>query len=149
MGAGDEVSENLRQMDYDVTILSPEKITPENLKKFDAVILGIRAYNVVDELKFKQKNLFDYVQNGGTMIVQYNTSSNLVTKNVAPFDLQLSNDRVTQEDAEITFLDPKHKVLSFPNKITIQDFDCWTQEQGLYYPKTWSKDFTPIISSKR
>lgn len=147
MGAGDEVPENLRQMDYDVTILSPERITPENLKKFDAVILGIRAYNVVDELKFKQKNLFDYVQNGGTMIVQYNTSSNLVTKNVAPFDLQLSNDRVTQEDAEITFLDPKHKVLSFPNKITIQDFDCWTQEQGLYYPKTWSKDFAPIISS--
>ncbi|ESU20245.1 putative LmbE-like protein [Flavobacterium enshiense DK69] len=147
MGAGDEIPESLRQMDYNVTLLSPEKITSENIKDFDAILIGIRAYNTVEALKFKQNTLFDYVKNGGTMIVQYNTAGKLVTNDIAPFDLKLSQDRVTEETAKVTFLNPKHPVLNFPNKITEKDFECWIQEQGLYYPNKWAKEFTPILSS--
>lgn len=147
MGAGDEVPESLRQMDYNVTLLSPEKISAENIKDFDAILVGIRAYNTVDALKFKQNILFDYVKNGGTMIVQYNTNGKLVTNDIAPFELKLSQDRITEETAKVTFLNPKHPVLNFPNKITEKDFDCWIQEQGLYYPNKWGKEFTPILSA--
>ncbi|HSD14257.1 MAG TPA: PIG-L family deacetylase [Flavobacterium sp.] len=147
MGAGDEVPESLRQMDYNVTLLSPEKITTENIKDFDAILVGIRAYNTVDALKFKQNILFDYVKKGGTMIVQYNTTGKLVTNDIAPYELKLSQDRVTEEGAKVTFLNPKHPVLNFPNKITEKDFECWIQEQGLYYPNKWSGKFTPILSA--
>jgi len=147
MGAGDEVPESLRQMDYTVTLLSPEKITAESIKDFDAILVGIRAYNTVDALKFKQNVLFDYVKNGGTMIVQYNTAGKLVTNDIAPYELKLSQDRVTEETAKVTFLEPKHAVLNFPNKITEKDFECWIQEQGLYYPNKWAKQFTPILSA--
>ncbi len=147
MGAGDEVPESLRQMDYTVTLLSPEKITVESIKDFDAILVGIRAYNTIDALKFKQNVLFDYVKNGGTMIVQYNTNGKLVTNDIAPYELKLSQDRVTEETAKVTFLDPKHAVLNFPNKITEKDFECWIQEQGLYYPNKWAKEFTPILSA--
>lgn len=147
MGAGDEVPESLRQMDYTVTLLSPEKITAESIKDFDAILVGIRAYNTIDALKFKQNVLFDYVKNGGTMIVQYNTAGKLVTNDIAPYELKLSQDRVTEETAKVTFLEPKHAVLNFPNKITEKDFECWIQEQGLYYPNKWAKQFTPILSA--
>ncbi|MEW5675820.1 PIG-L family deacetylase [Flavobacterium enshiense] len=147
MGAGDEIPESLRQMDYTVTIIDPEKITSESLQGYDAVLVGIRAYNTVEPLKFKQKILFDYVKNGGTMIVQYNTAGKLVTNDIAPFELKLSQDRVTEETAVVTFTDPKHTVLNFPNKITEKDFECWIQEQGLYYPNKWAKEFKTVISS--
>ena len=147
MGAGDEIPESLRQMDYNVTLLAPEKITPEAIKDFDAILVGIRAYNTVDALKFKQNTLLDYVKNGGTMIVQYNTSGKLVTNNIAPYELKLSQDRVTEETAKVTFLEPKHPILNFPNKITEKDFESWIQEQGLYYPNKWGKEFTPILSA--
>ncbi|ESU26683.1 putative LmbE-like protein [Flavobacterium limnosediminis JC2902] len=147
MGAGDEVPESLRQMDYNVTLLSPDKITTETIQSFDAILVGIRAYNTVDALKFKQSILLDYVKNGGTMIVQYNTAGKLVTNDIAPFELKLSQDRVTEETAKVTFLNPKHTVLNFPNKITEKDFECWIQEQGLYYPSKWGKEFTPILSA--
>jgi len=101
---------------------------------------------VVNELKFKNKILFDYVKNGGNVIVQYNTTNNLVTKEIAPFELKLSRDRVTEEDAPVTFLSPKHPVLNQPNRITNQDFDGWIQERGLYFPNEWSKEFIPILA---
>lgn len=147
MGAGDEVPESLRQMDYNVTLLSPDKITVESIKNFDAILTGIRAYNTIETLKYKQNILFEYVKNGGTMIVQYNTTGKLVTDDIAPFELKLSQDRVTEETAKVEFLNPRHAVLNFPNKITEKDFECWVQEQGLYYPNKWGKEFTPILSS--
>lgn len=147
MGAGDEIPESLRQMDYNVTVIAPEKITAESLLEYDAIIMGVRAYNTVDALKFKQKILLDYVKNGGTMIVQYNTTGKLVTPDIAPYDLQISQDRVTEETAEVTFLEPKHSVLNYPNKITNKDFECWIQEQGLNYPNKWAKEFTPILAA--
>jgi len=147
MGAGDEVPLYLSQLGYQITTISPAEITPENLLKYDVAILGIRAYNTVEELAYKQQLLFDFVKNGKTMIVQYNTTGRLVTKEIAPFDLKISRDRVTEEDAEVRFLAPNHKVLNFPNKITSKDFSGWVQEQGLYYPDSWNEAFTPILSS--
>ena len=80
------------------------------------------------------------------MIVQYNTNSKLQVDDLAPFDLKLSRDRVTDENAEVHFLNPEHPVLNYPNKITEKDFEGWTQERGLYFPNEWSADFTPILS---
>ncbi len=147
MGAGDEVPKSLRQMGYDVTLLKPDEITKDRLQNFDVVITGIRAYNTINALAFKQQILFDYVAAGHNMIMQYNTSGDLVTNELAPFPLKLSRDRVTDENAVVTFLEPKHSVLNFPNTITSKDFQNWKQEQGLYYPGEWDKAFTPIISS--
>lgn len=147
MGAGDEVNKNLENLGFQVTNLNPNEITAENLKSYDAIILGIRAFNVVDELKFKNKILFDYVFNGGNVIVQYNTTNNLITKEIAPYNLELSRDRVTDENAKVTFLTTNHKVLNQPNKINEKDFTGWVQEQGLYYPNKWSSEFIPILAS--
>jgi LmbE family N-acetylglucosaminyl deacetylase len=147
MGAGDEVPQFLTQMGYAVTILKPAEITNENLAKFDVAITGIRAYNTVEELAFKQSILLDFVKEGGTMIVQYNTNGKLVTKDIAPFPLKISRDRVTEENAEIRFLDPKNAILNYPNKLDSHDFEGWVQEQGLYYPEEWDKNFKTVISS--
>ena len=147
MGAGDEVPKSLAQMGYEVQILKPEEITSEKLQRFDVVMTGIRAYNVVNTLAFKQHILLDFVKNGKTMIVQYNTTDDLVTKDIAPFPLKISRDRVTEENAEVRFLAPKHSVLNYPNKITADDFKGWKQEQGLYYPNQWDSNFTPVLSA--
>ncbi len=145
-GAGDVVPESLRQIGYNVAILKPEDITTENLNRFDAVVVGIRAYNTVDALKFKQKQLMDYVQEGGNLIVQYNTSRGLVMGELAPYPLELSRDRVADENAEVRILAPNHELMNYPNKITQQDFEGWTQERGLYFPDKWSSEFTPMLS---
>ncbi|SHJ27590.1 GlcNAc-PI de-N-acetylase [Flavobacterium haoranii] len=146
MGAGDEVGKNLENLDYKVTYINPKEITLENLKKFDAVIVGIRAFNVLDELKFKNKILFEYTNQGGNVIVQYNTTNNLLTNNLAPYPITLSRERVTNEDAEVKFIHPNHPVLNTPNKITSKDFEGWVQERGLYFPNKWDNDFIPILA---
>ena len=147
MGAGDEVPKGLVQMGYEVSILKPEDLSKESLIPFDVVITGIRAYNTISELNTKESILFDFVKEGKTMIVQYNTANDLIAKNIAPFMLQISKDRVTEEAAEMRFLAPKHAVLHYPNTITSKDFEGWKQEQGLYYPNQWDAAFTPILSS--
>lgn len=147
MGAGDEVPKSLTQMGYKVTLLKPEEITPERLDTFDVVMTGVRAYNTIDALANKQDILFDFVKGGKTMIVQYNTNRDLITSKIAPYPLTISNDRVTEENAEVRFLAPNHPALNYPNTITPNDFKGWKQEQGLYYPKEFDKAFTPILSS--
>ncbi|QKJ63959.1 PIG-L family deacetylase [Flavobacterium sp. M31R6] len=147
MGAGDEVPKSLTQMGYKVTLLKPEEITPERLDTFDVVMTGVRAYNTIDALANKQDILFDFVKGGKTMIVQYNTNRDLITSKIAPYPLTISNDRVTEENAEVRFLAPNHPALNYPNTITQSDFKGWKQEQGLYYPKEFDKAFTPILSS--
>ncbi|WP_025739407.1 PIG-L family deacetylase [Aquimarina pacifica] len=147
-GAGDIVPESLRQIGYQVSIIDPESISTESLKSFDAIVMGIRAYNTVEELKFKQQYLLDYVKNGGNLVVQYNTNRRLkISENLGPYPLKLSRDRVTDENATITFLSPEHAVLSSPNKITAQDFEGWVQERGLYFPNEWSEEYTPILAA--
>ncbi|MGB5243480.1 MAG: LmbE family protein, partial [Lutimonas sp.] len=145
-GAGDDVPESLRQIGYTVTELNPEEIS-NDIDRFDAVIMGIRAYNIHEELMNKQKTLLKFVENGGNLIVQYNTSRGLkINGNLAPFDLQLSNDRVTDETSAVGFINPKQSILNYPNKITQNDFEGWVQERGLYFPDKWAKEFSPVLS---
>lgn len=143
-GAGDAVPESLEQIGYKVKMIAPEEISAENLKQFDAVVLGIRAYNTIPELKYKQKFLLDYVKEGGNMIVQYNTSRRVDVK--APYSLSLSRDRVTDENAKVTILEKNSSVMNFPNAISEKDFEGWVQERGLYFPNSWGSEFTPILS---
>lgn len=145
MGAGDEVSNSLMQMGYKVTLLNPEEITPKKMEGFDVVMTGIRAFNTIEALANKLNILYDFVKSGKTMIVQYNTPD--LVYQIAPFSMNLSQDRVTDENAEVRFLAPNHPVLNSPNKITAKDFQGWKQEQGLYYPNSFDKAFTPILSS--
>lgn len=145
-GAGSSVPSNLSDLGYKVEEFSPEHITAEVLDNFDVVIMGIRAYNIHESLAYKQPIIFDFVDKGGTMIVQYNTNRGLKTDDIAPFPMQMSRDRVTQEDAEVRFLKPDHRVLNAPNPIQKEDFEGWVQERGLYFPNQWSKALTPILS---
>lgn len=146
-GAGDVVPESLKQIGYNVVEVNPDEINKDNLKKFDAVVMGIRAYNTVDALKFKQKFLLEYVKEGGNMIVQYNTSGRRSSLDVgAPYALQVSRGRVTDETAKVTVLAKEHSLMNFPNKITSSDFNGWVQERGLYFPSTWAKEYTSILS---
>lgn len=147
MGAGDEVPNCLQQMGYEVTVYKPEEINQEILENLDVVITGIRAYNILNSLALKQHLLLDFVKNGKNMIVQYNTTDDVVTPNFSPYKLKISRDRVTEEDADVRFLNPQHSILNYPNKITSEDFKGWKQEQGLYYPNEWDNHFTPILSS--
>ncbi len=148
MGAGDEVPEALRQLGYTVTLLDPATdLTAERLARYDAVVLGIRAYNTIDRLKTQQPELLKYVENGGNLVVQYVVTRGTVLPQIGPYPLTLSNDRVTVESAPVTFLAPDHPLLNTPNKLTADDFKGWVQEQGLYYPSAWDAKYTPIISS--
>jgi hypothetical protein len=101
----------------------------------------------VERLRIHQPKLLEYVQNGGTLIVQYNTSGGLVTPNLGPYPLKLSRDRVTVEEAPITFLRPEHPVLNTPNTITKKDFEGWVQERGLYFPGEWSPEYQAILAT--
>lgn len=148
MGAGDNIPESLREIGYTVDVLEDRDITPENLEKYDAVVLGVRAYNTEERLKFHQPKLLEYVNQGGTMIVQYNTSFSLTVPvdEIAPYKLRISRDRVTVEEAEMRFLLPNSEVLNFPNKITERDFEGWVQERGLYFPSEWGPEFEAVLS---
>ncbi len=145
-GAGDVIPESLEQIGYKVSRLDPGKISAASLSGFDAVVMGIRAYNTVEDLQFKQPALLKYVENGGTVIVQYNVNRGLVVDSIAPYKLNISRDRVTEEDAKVRFLAPNHPILNSPNKISSADFDGWVQERGLYFPDSWAPEFTPVLS---
>jgi hypothetical protein len=148
MGAGDEVPNCLRQIGYNVTLLQDADMTGESLKKYDAVVLGIRAYNTVERIKFYQPKLMDYVKEGGTLISQYNNSFELYVPDtlIAPYRMTLSRDRVTDEASAMRMLDPTNVLLNKPNPISPQDFEGWIQERGLYFPNAWDKEkFTPVL----
>ncbi|MEM6643221.1 MAG: PIG-L family deacetylase [Bacteroidota bacterium] len=147
VGAGDAIPQNLEEVGYRVETLSKDQIVLSDLKKYDAIVLGARAFNTQKWLSYKNEVLFDYVKQGGTLISQYHKSYGLVTPRVAPFDLRISRDRVTVEEAPVRFLQPEHPVLNYPNKITEQDFQGWVQERGLYFANQWSDEFVPILSS--
>jgi LmbE family N-acetylglucosaminyl deacetylase len=132
-GAGDLVPEALRQVGYEVHELTENEIMNTNLSGYDAIITGVRAYNVNPRLVVEQPRLMEYVKNGGNLVVQYNTFNNLVTNQIGPYPFRVVNERVTDENAKVTFTNPNSPVLSFPNKITQADFDGWVQERGLYF----------------
>ena len=146
-GAGDDVPTALAHMGYEVATLTGADLTPERLRGLDAVILGIRAFNVRKDLAERLPALFAYVETGGTVVAQYNTLDGLREDCFAPFTLRLSRDRVTDEHAPVTILAPEHPVLTTPNRITAADFDGWVQERGLYFPAQWDERFTAILAS--
>jgi hypothetical protein len=145
-GAGDSVADSLKQMGYAVTTLSDADLSSERLHGLDAVVIGVRAFNVRTNLTAQLPGLFAYVEAGGTVVAQYNRPENSRTLKLAPYDLHLSGDRVTDENAAVTFLAPGHPALNTPNKITSADFDGWIQERGIYYPDQWDEHFTPLIA---
>jgi len=145
-GAGDKVAESLRNIGIKVTEFEIDELRLENLIPFPTLVVGIRAFNIHKDLSFKNKILWEYVAQGGTVIVQYNTSRGLDSSITGPYPISFSRDRVTNEFAEVTFLLPHHKILNFPNKITQKDFDGWVQERGLYFSNNWDKNYKAILS---
>lgn len=146
-GAGDEIPASLREIGFTVDELNENEITSELVANYDAIVLGVRALNTNERADFYMPVLLDYVKNGGTLIVQYNTNFRLKTEDFAPYPLTLSRDRVSDEYAAVEILEPKHPVLNKPNKISSEDFDGWVQERGLYFPNEWSDEYTAILSS--
>jgi len=147
MGTGDAIPESLEQIGYQVWNMRDDEVTADNLKDLDAVILGVRALNTNERIRFHMPLLLDYVKNGGNLIVQYNTFFRLKTKEFSPYHLKISRDRVAEEKAEIRILLPDHEVLNSPNKITRADFEGWVQERGLYFPNEWADEFKAVLSS--
>ena len=144
-GAGDNIPQSLTALGVEVEMLKSKNITLEKLKPFDAVILGIRAFNVEEALAYKNKILWEYVRSGGNLLIQYNTNRRLKTKELAPLKLNISRDRVSNESAKVQIINPKHPILNHPNKITAKDFEGWVQERGLYFPNQWDAQFTPLL----
>lgn len=146
-GAGDLVAESLTRMGYAVTLLNLSDLTPEKLQRFDAVVIGVRAFNVRADLDSRLPALFAYAEQGGNVIVQYNTASNALRgTRLAPYALELSGGRVTSASAPVTFLAPEHPVFHVPNEITSADFAGWVQERARYVPASWGPEFTPVLA---
>jgi LmbE family N-acetylglucosaminyl deacetylase len=147
MGSGDEIPEALRQIGYEVVLLKEENIN-DNLSSFKAIIIGSRAYSLFPWLAFQHPKLMAYVKNGGNLICQFQTFGSYgdFKNKMGPYDFDLGRDRVSQEDAEIRFLNPESLILNKPNKITAADFEGWVQERGLYFASKWSDEYQTIFS---
>jgi LmbE family N-acetylglucosaminyl deacetylase len=146
MGAGDEVPKALRQMGYSVTMVNDDELRGGDLSKYDAIVAGIRSYNTREQLRLSHARLMEYVSNGGTYLVQYQVMERGITDNIAPYSMEITRDRVTDETAPVTFVDASHPVLQSPNVITANDFDGWVQERGLYFARTTDEHFQKIIA---
>lgn len=150
MGAGDEVPHALRQVGYNVSLLDANSIKSD-LSQFDAIVVGVRAYNTEDWLANAQNVLLEYVKNGGNLVVQYQTQAfygRVKTSEMGPYPISIGRGRVTDEDAPVKFVDSKAALLSYPNKITEKDFEGWVQERGLYFAEQWSDKYSTILSMK-
>lgn len=149
MGSGDDVPNILRQVGYDVTLLTDADLDRGDFKAYDAIVAGIRAYNTRDRLKLAHEKLMQYVENGGTMVVQYNTANQLDDLAVpvpGPYPFKITRDRVTVEEAPVK-LAADHPVLNAPNRITDKDFAGWVQERGLYFTSEWDPRYTTVLTT--
>ncbi len=146
-GAGDKVPQALQQMGYEVVMLREKDIIAGNLRQFDAIMAGVRAYDVHPWLAAKYDQLMDYVKEGGNLVVQYNRNNigNARVK-IGPYPFAISNNRVTDETAKVDFLQPGHSVLNYPNKITDKDFEGWIQERGIYFIDQLDPKYEAILS---
>jgi len=154
MGAGDEVPEALRQIGCDVTLISSDDLIRADLSKYDAIVTGVRAFNVRPDLRANYQRLFDYAQNGGTVVVQYNVPEGgpfggnpALLEHIGPYPMKVSRDRVTVEDVPVNFPNPQNPVLHSPNEITERDFDGWVQERGLNFANEWDPKYQSILES--
>lgn len=151
MGAGDNVPEGLEQMGLKVWAMGESDISIENLSQLDALVFGIRAANTLPWIASKKPILEQYMRQGGTVVMQYNTTRGLNWQDFAPFELKFSgrssDSRVAEETAEMRIINSGHQVLTYPNKISEVDFDGWVQERGLYFPSEWSSEYEAILSA--
>lgn len=147
-GAGDEIPACLKQVGYNVTVLTDELLAREDLSKYDAIVSGIRAYNTNDRLQVHFDKLMSYVKNGGNLVVQYNTNNRIgpVQARIGPYPFTISRDRVTDEKAEIRIINAKQPALNFPNTISATDFDNWVQERGIYFATDYDKNYGTVLS---
>lgn len=147
-GSGDVMPDALKQMGYTVIILDDASLGTYNLSQLDAIITGVRAYNVMDALGSQYARLMQYVEKGGNLIVQYNTSNQLggVKSEIGPYPFSISRTRITDENAPVSFLKPAHPVLNFPNKITQKDFAGWKQERSIYHASDWDSKYETILA---
>ncbi len=153
MGAGDEIPQRLRPLGYEVELLTDEILATADLSGYDAIVVGIRAFNTRPRLAQLNARLLDYVAKGGTEIVLYNvngafpgTNAGLKTDSIGPFPFKIGRGRVTDESAPVSFLAPEHPALNVPNKLTAEDFKGWVQERGLYFAETWDPHYVPILA---
>jgi LmbE family N-acetylglucosaminyl deacetylase len=144
-GAGDVMPESLEQVGYQVHQLTENEIMNTDLSVYDAIVTGVRAYNVNPRLVVEQPKLMAYVNNGGNLVVQYNNNTGLVLNPIGPYPFRPVNQRVTDENAKVTFLDERNPVLNYPNKITQADFDGWIQERGLYFVSSIDSHYKTIL----
>jgi LmbE family N-acetylglucosaminyl deacetylase len=147
MGAGDEVPDALRNLGYDVAFLTDDMLESADLGQYDAIVTGVRAYNTRERLRLAKPRLLQYVERGGTLVVQYNVAANVLADRIGPYPLTIGRDRVNVETAPVTFLAPDHPLLIFPNKITARDFDGWVQERGLNFASQWDDKYETVLAS--
>ncbi len=140
-GAGDKVDESLKQFGLNITTIKPEQITAEELKKYDAVVIGVRAYNVSKTLADNQQIVLNYVNEGGLVITQYSTNWDSYAEQLGPYPFKITRNRVTDENSPVEFLLADHPVLNYPNKITKEDFNGWIQERGIYFTTDMSPEY--------
>jgi LmbE family N-acetylglucosaminyl deacetylase len=147
MGAGDDIPTVLRQIGMNVTLIAAEKLGAEDLSKYGSIVLGIRAYDTQKDVAAENKKLLDFVHEGGTLVVQYNTGvGDFNSGKFTPYSAELSRARVSVEEAPVTILAPNDSVFHYPNTITQHDFDGWVQERGLYFMDKWDTHFTPLLA---
>jgi LmbE family N-acetylglucosaminyl deacetylase len=148
-GASDRVPESLRQVGVPVELLAPEQLEAADLGRYDAIVVGSRAYEIDPALARANQRLLDYARNGGLVIVQYQQYP-FVEGKFAPFPLEIArpHDRVTDEASPVTVLDPGSPVFNTPNKIGPEDWNGWVQERGLYFAHTWDPAYRPLLSMK-
>ncbi len=147
-GAGDKVADAIQKMGYEVTVLSQKDITLQNLKQFDAIITGVRAYNIYEWLNDSYNTLMNYVKNGGVLLVQYNTNNNIgpVKARIGPYPFTISRNRVTDENAAVDFVHPENTLMNYPNKITQADFKDWIQERSTYEAVDFGENYKTLFS---
>jgi LmbE family N-acetylglucosaminyl deacetylase len=149
-GAGDKIPQALEQMGYKVVTLKENEITPNNLRQFDVIITGVRAYNTNEWMNNVYDALMQYVKEGGVLFTQYNTSNQIgpIRAKIAPYAFTITRNRITDEEAKVNFLIPDHRALNYPNKITQKDFEGWIQERSIYNAENTDTAYRKILSMK-
>jgi LmbE family N-acetylglucosaminyl deacetylase len=147
MGSGDDIPRTLRPLGYQVDLLSDEDLAGNGLDAYDAIVVGIRAFNTRPRLAQLKDRLLEYVARGGTEVVLYTVDQGMVAKEIGPFPFKVSSDRVTEETAPMAFLLPGHPALTTPNKLGAEDFQGWVQERGLYFGRDWDPAFAAPLAT--